>query len=183
MRFTLGIAVIFALLVSCPAFAEGEDPSHSIKESIKRGLLIKKVIPMPDVFDWNKHEVSFKEAWLERNPSGHHNLLCFRLTVDNSATEELALQSKTSRSMEFREEGAKRKTFIIGTTVFYPLRSLKHVGRGRGLGEVVHYVEIKDSATKKVSLRIHTMNHETDLSKPTDVVLTFDDLGYEAEYQ
>lgn len=174
--FSTFSAVVAIFFFSAPAIAEGEDPSHSIKESTKRGVLIKKILPMPDVFTWNNHEVRFKESWMEKNPNGHHNLLCFQLIVDNSATEEMALQGKTNRSMEFREEGKRGKTLIIGTTVFFPLRSFKRIGRGRGLGEVVHYVEIKDPRTRKVSLRVHTMDHETDISKPTDTVLTFDDL-------
>lgn len=180
MCIPLFVALAASLVIACPAWAEGEDPSHSVKESTKRGLLLKKVIPMPDVFEWNNHEVRFKESWLEKNPNGHHNLLCFQLIVDNSATEELALQGKSNRSMEFREEGKKRKTLIIGTTVFYPWRSLRRVGRGRGLGEVIHYVEIKDPRTRRVSFRVHTMNHDTDVATPTETVLTFDDLRPES---
>ena len=171
---TVAMAAIF--FFPSAAFAEGEDPSHSTKKSNKRGLLIKRVFPMPDVFNWNNHEVRFKESWMERNPNGHHDLLCFQLIVDNSSTEELALQGKTNRSMEFHEVGKKGKTLIIGSTVFYPFRSFKRIGRGRGLGEIVHYVEIKDPRTSKVSFRIHTMNHDTDVSQPTNIVLTFDEL-------
>jgi len=174
--FLAAASIVAPLIFTVPALAEGENPSHSTKESAKRGLLIKKVFPMPDVFNWNNHEVAFKESWMEKNPSGHYNLLCFQLIVNNSATEELALQSKTNKSMEFREEGNKGKTLIIGTTVFYPFRSFKRIGRGRGLGEVIHYVEIKDPRTRKVSFRIHTMDHETDTSKPTDLVIVFDEL-------
>ena len=154
--------------------AEGEDPSHSSKESAKRELLIKKVYPMPDVFDWNNHEVSFQESWMERNPNDRHNLLCFRLLVDNSPTKELALQKNANRSMEFREEGSRGDVFVISRSVFYPLRNIKRIGRGSG--EIVHYAEIKDSRVRKVALRIYTNDHNTDTHEKTSVVLNFDDL-------
>jgi hypothetical protein len=163
-----------------PCFAEGEVPSHSSEEATKRELLIKKVFPLPEVFDWNGHEVVFKESWLEKPASqGHHNLLCFRFAIDQSLTKEFSIQKKTNRSMEFREEGTKGETLLIGTSVFFPLRNFAKIGKG--LGEIVHYVEIKNPRTKKVALRLCTTNHDTDTVEKTDTVLRFD-LPWKTEY-
>lgn len=167
-------------MTALPCFAEGEVPSHSSEESIKRELLIKKVFPLPEVFDWNGHEVVFKESWLEKPTSGgHYNLLCFRLSIDQSLTKEFSIQKKTNRSMEFREEGTKGETLLIGTSVFYPLRNFAKIGKG--LGEIVHYVEVKNPRAKKVALRLCTNNHNTDTVEKTETVLRFD-LPWKTEY-
>jgi len=168
------LAFFFAMTV-LPSLAEGELPSRSSEEAVKRGLLIKKVFPMPEVFDWNDHEVRIKESWYERNPGGRFNLLCFKLLIDESPTLELATQRREFRSMEFREDGGK-ETALIGTSVSYPLRNLTKFKRG--LGELVHYVEIKNPAAKKVVIRLYTLNHTTDQPERTKAVLTFDDLYY-----
>ncbi|MCC7531639.1 MAG: hypothetical protein IT342_24255 [Candidatus Melainabacteria bacterium] len=168
----LPLAISLAM-TALPCFAEGEIPSHSSEESNKRELLIKRVFPLPEVFDWNGHEVAFKESWLERPASaGHYNLLCFRLSVDQSLTKEFSIQKKSNRSMEFREEGTKGETLLIGTSVFYPLRNFAKIGKG--LGEIVHYVEIKNPNAKKVALRVYTNNHDNDTLEKTETVLRFD---------
>ncbi len=174
---TLLLLLAFGLATSLlPCFAEGEIPSHSSEESVKRELLIKKVFPLPEVFDWNGHEVSFKESWLEKPAEGgHYNLLCFRLSVDQSLTKEFSIQKKSNRSMEFREEGTKGETLLIGTSVFYPLRNFAKIGKG--LGEIVHYVEVKNPRAKKVMLRLYTNNHDTDTLEKTETVLRFDELA------
>lgn len=171
----LSLLVFSIMAIVPPCFAEGELPSHSSEESIKRELLIKKVFPMPGVFEWNGHEVTFKESWVEKPaPGGHYNLLCFRLSVDNSLTKEYAIQRKTNRSMEFRETGTKGQTLLIGSSVFYPLRNFAKFGKG--LGETVHHVEMKNPFAKKIALRVCTYNHDTDSLEKTDTVLTFDGL-------
>lgn len=132
---------------------------------------------MPDVFDWENHEVSFKECWYEKPaPGGYHNLLCFRLVVDQSTTQELEIQKSSDRSMEFREEGSKGKILLTGTHINYPLRNFKIKQIRKGMGEIMHWIEIKEPDTKQLKLRIYTMNHKTDLTNRSDVVLTFDDL-------
>lgn len=159
------------------SFAEGELPSRTSEEAAKRGLLIRKLFPMPDVFDWENHEVSFKECWYEKPaPGGYHNLLCFRLVVDQSTTQELEIQKSSDRSMEFREEGSKGKILLTGTHINYPLRNFKIKQIRKGIGEIMHWIEIKEPDTKQLKLRIYTMNHKTDLTNRSDVVLTFDDL-------
>ncbi len=76
--------------------------------------------------------------------------------------------------MEFREEGTKGDTLLIGTSVFYPLRNFAKLGKG--LGEIVHYVEMKNPFARRLVLRVCTTNHDTDLVDRTDTLLKFDDL-------
>ena len=155
-----------------PAFAEGEIPSHTSQESIKRGLLIRKIYPLPGFFDWNGHQVSFKECWVESpSPTGMHELLCFRFLIDESPTKEFSLQRNNNRSMDFKEEGSRKSTLIIGHSVFFPLRNFAKIGKG--LGEIVHYAELKDRDVRTVALRLYTTNHETDIPEKTDTVLNF----------
>ncbi|HNB23484.1 MAG TPA: hypothetical protein PKZ32_13770 [Candidatus Melainabacteria bacterium] len=174
---SLLLAVCLTMLLPERALSEGELPSRSSLEASKRGILIRKLYPMPDVFDWNNHEVSFKECWYEKPAAGgRHNLLCFRLLVDGSTTQELEIQKTSDRSIEFREDGSKGKTLLSGTQINYPLRNFKLKQIRKGMGEIMHWIEIKDPDTKRVNLRIYTMNHTTDLIDRSNVVLTFDDL-------
>lgn len=178
------LLLIFCLsmLLPLPASAEGELPSRSAEESAKRGLLIKKLFPMPDVFDWENHEVSFKECWYEKPAiGGRHNLLCFRFRVDQSTTQELEIQKTADRSMEFREEGSKGKILLSGTQINYPLRNFKLKQIRKGMGEIMHWIEIKDPETMRLALRVYTMNHRTDLIGKSKVVLTFDDMYRDGE--
>lgn len=179
LKVPVVLPLTLALVLAHPhqAFAEGENPSHSSAESIKRKLFIKKVFPMPAVFEWNKHEVTFKECWVERPaPGGNHNLLCFRLLLNQSSTEEMEVQKRSNRSIELREVGSKAKTLLSGTHVNYPWRNFKLKKIRNGIGELMHWIEIKEPETKRVSMQIYTMNHDTDRSEKTDVILTFDDL-------
>lgn len=140
-------------------------------------MFIKKIFPVPDVFDWNKHEITFKECWYERPASGaRHNLLCFRLIVDQSSTEELEIQKRNNRSIELHEVGNLGRTLLSGVHINYPLRNFKINRIRRGMGELMHWIEIKEPETKRISMRVYTMNHDTDQTEKTDVVLTFDDL-------
>jgi|GEM_PF-5980513 len=187
--FSKGKACFYLTVLTCltslavvPSMAEGELPSLSSEESVKRGVFIKKLFPMPDVFDWENHEVSFKECWYEKPAvGGRHNLLCFRFRVDQSTTQELEIQKTADRSMEFREEGSKGKILLSGTQINYPLRNFKLKQIRKGLGEIMHWIEIKDPQTERVALRVYTMNHRTDLIGKSKVVLTFDDMYRDGE--
>jgi hypothetical protein len=168
----LVLVAVYAALTILPCFAEGEIPSHTSVESIKRGLLIRKLYPLPSVFDWSGHQVSFKECWVEtHSPTGMYDLLCFRFLIDDSPTKEFSVQRNNNRSMDFREEGSRKKTLIIGHSVFFPLRNFAKIGKG--LGEIVHYAELKDSNVWAVALMLYTINHDTDNTERTDTVLNF----------
>jgi len=174
--------VLLIFILPLPVSAEGELPSRSSEEAAKRGVLIKKLFPMPDVFDWHGHEVSFKECWYERPAAGgRHNLICFRLRVDQSTTQELEIQKTTDRSLEFREEGSKGRTLLSGVHVNYPLRNFKLKQIRKGMGEIMHWIEVKEPDTKRVAMRVYTMNHRTDLIDKSNTVLTFDDLYKDGE--
>ncbi|HIA53129.1 MAG TPA: hypothetical protein EYN91_13750 [Candidatus Melainabacteria bacterium] len=78
--------------------------------------------------------------------------------------------------MEFREEGSKGKILLSGTQINYPLRNFKLKQIRKGMGEIMHWIEIKDPETMRLALRVYTMNHRTDLTGKSNVVLTFEDL-------
>ncbi len=161
-----------AVVVS-PCLAESEAQSRSIKESTKRGIFLQEVIPRPRSFEWSGHSVSVGECWLERNTEMQKApFLCFRLSIDQSLTEELAIQKNKFRSIEFREEGSVNKTEVISSTVFYPMRN--YLSRLRkGTGEIVHFAELPTPVPKRIAIRLYTNNHETDVHEKSETVLRF----------
>ncbi len=176
MVFNRAISLAILLAITASASFAGEEQSRSIKESTKREIFIKEVVARPQKFEWEGHAVKLGECWLERNvPSGKLPFICFRLEIDQSFTEELAIQKNKNRSIEFREEGRVGKTLVIASTVIYPIRN--YLSRLRkGTGEIVHFIELPIPLPKRVAIRLCTHNHETDTVEPTNVVLRFEDL-------
>lgn len=145
-----------------------EGPFTSIEEAKSFSQLLEEVHVVPDHFDWEGHEVSVWEAWLDKQAH-----LTFKFKMDGHDLRECRIMDKEDKRLIFKEDPQCLVLNKEPGWFRYPHPCIRKSLFEVYDGTMVYFFTVNaEPIPKNVRLKIGTWSSKED-SKWSDTVLTF----------